>query len=338
MHHHHTCRTMLLLAILLPAAHAGTTVTPSATPVTPTTGVMAKPCQAMTPMPAPIVKYMHEVAAAKAAGQPPPQPSPEQMAKGLRLYHAWEQTRLLEDFAGHCHYASADAALPPAQGRRVVLFGDSITELWKDRMPKRFGTTVLDRGVSGQTTAQMLVRFRQDVLDLHPDTVQIMAGTNDLAGNTGPTKLAWIEQNIRSMVELAQAHGIRVLLASVPPARAFDWRPGIDPRPAIAKLNHWLRDYATAHCLGYVDYHPVLAAADGGMRAAYTSDGVHPNQAGYEVMWPVLQQALAQPPATCHRPAGGHRTVATGRPTASPGHVPAGAKAVQDPGSRKKVR
>lgn len=298
---HHTCCAAfaLLLASLLPTAKAGTT---------PGTGAMAHPCEAMTPLPAMVARYMREVAVAKASGQPPPQPSPEQMAEGLRQYHDWQRTNLLEDFAGHCHYASANAALPPARGKRVVLFGDSITELWKDRMPERFGHGILDRGVSGQTTAQMLVRFRQDVLELHPDVVQIMAGTNDLAGNTGPTELAWIEQNIASMVELARAHGIRVLLASLPPARAFDWRPGIDPRAAIRQLNQWLRGYAVAHCLDYVDYHPALVAADGGMRPDYASDDVHPNRAGYEAMWPLLQQALAQPPATCRAAAEVART------------------------------
>lgn len=268
---------------------------------TPRVGVLDAPCDALSPMPAQITEYMAAAAKAKAEGKVLPPPSPEKMAEGMVLYHAWERTRLTEDFAGHCRYEKENAALAPADKGRVLLFGDSITEFWQQKMPELFGPQFIDRGISGQTTSQMVIRFQQDVLALKPSVIQIMAGTNDIAGNTGPLRLAWTEQNITSMVELAKAHGIRVLLASVPPAKAFDWRPGIDPRAAIGELNAWLKQYAAAQCLTWVDYHAALVDADGSLKRAYTEDGVHPTRAGYEAMKPVLEQALASSPPRCPR-------------------------------------
>lgn len=299
---HRRVRHILPAALLgaLPLLAAAQQAAPSST-AAPKTGVLAEPCDALSPMPTQITEYMAAAAKARAEGKTLPPPSPEKLAEGMALYHAWEKTRLTEDFAGHCRYEKENAALAPAQKGRVLLFGDSITEFWGQKMPELFGPQFVDRGISGQTTSQMLIRFRQDVLQLKPSVVQIMAGTNDIAGNTGPVRLAWVEQNIAGMVELAKAHGIRVLLASVPPAKAFDWRPGIEPRPAIAELNAWLKDYAARQCLTWVDYHAVLADADGGLKPAYTEDGVHPTRAGYEVMKPVLQQALASAPPKCPR-------------------------------------
>lgn len=285
----------LALAAVAPLARA------DEPPPAPQVGVLAEPCRALSPMPRQITDYMAAAARAKAEGKTLAPPSPEKLAEGMALYHAWEKTRLTEDFAGHCRYEQENAALAPASAQRVLLFGDSITEFWAQKVPALFGPQFLDRGISGQTTSQMLLRFRQDVIDLQPAVVQILAGTNDIAGNTGPLRLAWTEQNIASMVELARAHGIRVLLASVPPARAFDWRPGIDPRASIAELNAWLRQYAAAHCLTWVDYHAVLADGDGGLRRDYTEDGVHPTRAGYEAMQPVLERALAATAPRCPR-------------------------------------
>ncbi len=162
-----------------------------------------------------------------------------------------------------------------------------------------FVDDVLDRGISGQTTAQMLVRLRSDVLDLHPAVVHIMAGTNDVAGNTGPTSLADIQGNIASMVEQARAHGARVILASVPPAAAIPWRPQVQPMPAIAAMNDWLRRYAAREHLVYVDYHTMLSDGRGAFQPRLSEDGVHPNGAAYAVMRPLaaaaIRQALAQP-------------------------------------------
>jgi lysophospholipase L1-like esterase len=144
----------------------------------------------------------------------------------------------------------------------------------------------------------MLIRFRADVIALKPAVVQIMAGTNDIAGNTGPTTLSAIEDNISSMVELAKAHHIRVVLASAPPAAAFGWRPGIDPRKSIAALNDWLRAYAGREKLDYVDYYSALKTANGAFRPALNKDGVHPNAAGYKVMRGLLEKAI---PRTRHQ-------------------------------------
>lgn len=162
-----------------------------------------------------------------------------------------------------------------------MFFGDSITENWVLGDPDLFGDEVVGRGIGGQTTAQMLVRFRSDVIALRPRVVQIMAGTNDIAGNRGPTSERDFQANIMSMVELARAHRIRVVLASLPPATRFFWRPEVEPGPRIARLNAWLRDYARREGLEYKDYHALLATSEGAMRPGFSLDGVHPNRAGY---------------------------------------------------------
>ena len=196
------------------------------------------------------------------------------------------------DPAGLAHYADENARLAATPGTpRIVFMGDSITENWRRLVPGFFSASRLGRGISGQTTMQMLVRFRQDVIDLRPRVVQIMAGTNDIAGNTGPASDADIENNIRSMTELAQAHGIRVILASIPPADDFPWHKGLNPGPRIERLNAWLKSYAAKSGSVYADYwsatHDSLA-----FRTPLASDGVHPNEAGYAVMAPVAEAAI----------------------------------------------
>lgn len=181
-----------------------------------------------------------------------------------------------------------DDPCPPA----VVFMGDSITENWLLGDPALFDTTRVNRGIGGQTTPQMLLRFRADVIALRPRAVHIMAGTNDIAGNTGPSTLLAVKNNLISMVELAKANGIEVLLESIPPAGAFDWRPGLDPRPFISEMNTWMRDYAARENLVYLDYHALLATSDGALRADLGNDGVHPNRAGYAVMRRVLRTHL----------------------------------------------
>lgn len=196
------------------------------------------------------------------------------------------------DWSQQCRYSHANSALAAPGHGRVVFIGDSITEGWKEGDPTFFTDERIDRGISGQTTAQMLVRFRADVLDLHPAAVHIMAGTNDIAGNTGPTSLARIQANIRSMVDLARAHDIAVILASIPPARRFGWRPAVEPIPSIREMNRWLRNYAAERHLVYVDYYNALADGNDGMRAAFSEDGVHPNPAGFQAMRPLALSAL----------------------------------------------
>ncbi|WEK44057.1 MAG: GDSL-type esterase/lipase family protein [Candidatus Sphingomonas colombiensis] len=254
----------------------------------PMVGVLADPCTALPPIPAVVADYMARYARAKAANQPPPPAS----ADGMAIYQRWQDQLRASDFAGLCRYHAENAALPPASKDRIIFFGDSITELWQREDPDFFTADRIDRGVSGQTTLQMIARFRADVIDLKPATVHIMAGTNDIAGNTGPTTLAAIEGNIRSMSELARAHNIRVVLASVPPAARFDWRPGVNPVDDIRALNAWLADYARREKLTYIDYYSALQDAKHGFRAEWSEDGVHPNQAGYIVMRGIAEKAL----------------------------------------------
>ncbi|WP_294201314.1 SGNH/GDSL hydrolase family protein [uncultured Sphingomonas sp.] len=217
---------------------------------------------------------------------------------GQRWAREWEE-RLHNDFAYLARYREANATLAaPVPGQpRVVFMGDSITENWASRAPEFFVKGRIGRGISGQTTSQMLLRFRQDVIDLKPAVVQIMAGTNDIAGNTGPTTDAQVEGNIMSMVELAEANGIRVILASIPPADHFEWKPGLPTAPRIATLNAWLKEYAARVGATYADYWSVLHVGEA-LNPAYGTDGVHPNAAGYAAMAPVAEAAIKRALAT----------------------------------------
>jgi lysophospholipase L1-like esterase len=205
-----------------------------------------------------------------------------------------------QDWGGLQKFASANAALAaPAEGQqRVVLMGDSITEIWPDRHPAFFeNPDYVGRGISGQVSAQMLVRFRQDVIDLHPAVVVINAGTNDVAENQGPYEEDFTLGNIISMTELAQANGIAVVLTSVLPAAGFRWRPAItDAADKIASLNARIRAYAEAKGIPYVDYYSAMVVDDASraLNPAFTNDGVHPVAAGYEVMEPLLVQAIGE--------------------------------------------
>jgi acyl-CoA thioesterase I len=212
---------------------------------------------------------------------------------------AAEQTeieRLRTDWAQLQHYRDENYRLPPPQRAtpRVVFLGDSITQSWDLADLGATRLEVLNRGISGQTTPQMLVRFRQDVVDLHPAVVHILAGTNDLAGNTGPTTLHVIENNISSMVDIAQVNHIAVVLASVLPTLDYPWRHDLQPAPRIAALNAWMRELARRRGLIYVDYFAALADRGGGLKAAWSEDGVHPNTAGYAVMAPLALRAVTQ--------------------------------------------
>jgi len=202
--------------------------------------------------------------------------------------------RLSTDFPYLARYREANAALVPTPGHpRIVFMGDSITEGWSNKAAAFFTPGRIGRGISAQTTPQMLLRFRQDVIDLHPAVVHIMAGTNDIAGNTGPMTAELTQANIRSMVELAHAHGIRVILASIPPADQFPWKPGLDAAGKIAAMNAWLKDYAARSGCVYADYWSALKQSDGlGMRDGLSSDHVHPTPAGYAVMAPVAEAAI----------------------------------------------
>lgn len=176
---------------------------------------------------------------------------------------------------------------------KVVFMGNSITEGWPGHNPEFFqNQAYINRGISGQTTPQMLVRFRQDVIDLQPVAVVILAGINDIAGNTGPATVEMIIDNIISMAELAKANGIEALLCSVLPAATFPWAPAIEPIPEVLALNQMIKDYCTANDLIYVDYFSAMVDTENGLQAALTYDGVHPNKAGYEVMGPLVEMAI----------------------------------------------
>lgn len=200
-----------------------------------------------------------------------------------------------QDWANLARYREENAALglPAENETRVVFMGNSITEMWSRVHPAFFtGKPYVNRGISGQTTPQMLIRFRPDVIALQPKVVVILAGTNDIAGNTGPATLEMIEDNLASMAELAKAHGIRVVLASVLPAAQYSWAPGIQPAEKIAVLNQWIKQYAETNGFTYLDYYAPMADDAGGLKKAYSEDGVHPNSAGYQVMAPLAEAAI----------------------------------------------
>lgn len=202
--------------------------------------------------------------------------------------------RLAGDWANLCKYRAANAEVLAGPPVRAVMIGDSITEHWQVDNPELFRTGVVNRGSAGHTSTQMLARFEQDVVSLHPRIVHIMAGLNDIAGVTGKISPADYKNNISAMLDIAQANGIAVMLASITPARQYPWRKGIDPSRRIVELNHWLSETARARGLIYVDYHAVLADRRGHPRPEFDLDGLHPNPAGYAAMKPVLQAALAE--------------------------------------------
>ncbi|HEY3266948.1 MAG TPA: GDSL-type esterase/lipase family protein [Armatimonadota bacterium] len=202
-----------------------------------------------------------------------------------------------EDWPDLAHYRGANAKLgPPAPDEaRVVFIGASMVEQWLPDFRGHFpGKPWVNRGIGGQTTPQVLVRFRQDVIDLKPRAVVILCGTNDIAGNTGPMSLEDTQNNLASMAELAKANGIEVVLASVTPSTEFPWRTGLRPAETIRTLNRWIQQYAESHEAVYLDYHSTLANAEGGFKAEWTTDGVHANDGGYAAMAPLAEAAIAR--------------------------------------------
>ncbi|WP_441607192.1 GDSL-type esterase/lipase family protein [Dyella sp. 2RAB6] len=213
--------------------------------------------------------------------------SPEDVASLQQRLADWPQlSRYRED--------NAHLDAPKAGERRVVFYGDSITDNWGRQQDTSFfpGKPYVNRGIAGQTTPQMLLRFRQDVLELKPAAVLILAGTNDIAGNTGVATPSMIEDNLRSMAELARAHHVRVILASILPVSDYPWRRGLEPAGKIRALNAWIKQYAAANGAVYLDYYAAMANQDGGLDAELASDGVHPTPAGYARMAPLAEKAI----------------------------------------------
>lgn len=225
------------------------------------------------------------------AQQSSPVQDPTDMVR-LRTNLERAQTTL-RDWANLTRYREDNAKLSPVEGR-VVFMGDSITDAWGRRYGSFFpGKPYVNRGISGQTTPQMLIRFRPDVIALKPKAVVILAGTNDIAGNTGPMTLEEIEGNLTSMAELAKANGVKVVLASVMPVCDYI-RPQTDRRPPekIVALNEWMKSYAQRNGLVYLDYYSAMLDENKMFKKELTYDGLHPNEAGYAVMAPLAQKAI----------------------------------------------
>jgi lysophospholipase L1-like esterase len=208
----------------------------------------------------------------------------------------WEQkwSRMLrEDWPGLGRYPEENRRLLASGAKTGIVFmGDSITEGWRSKRPAFFRAGRVGRGIGGETTPQMVLRMMADVVHLKPRYVHIMAGTNDIAGNTGKITPEQSFDNFRMMTQIAQANGIQVLLASVPPANGFPWKPGLETVAPIRAMNAWLRRYAAEAGATFVDYTPVLADASGGMKPGLASDGVHPTEAGYDRMATVIEPFL----------------------------------------------
>lgn len=202
-----------------------------------------------------------------------------------------------QDWPNLARYEKENASLsrPLSGENRIVFMGNSITEQWKKIDSVFFANkNYINRGISGQTSSQMLVRFRQDVILLQPRLVVISAGTNDIAENTGPISLENILNNIIAMCDMAKANHIKVVLTSVLPAKAFSWRKQLEPAQRIIALNKMIKDYALLNKLVYVDYHSAMADEDGGLRSSFSKDGVHPNLMGYKVMEPLVIQGITK--------------------------------------------
>ena len=228
-------------------------------------------------------------------------PLSEEKTGALKNKEAWENLakyyddRLHKDWPWLARYEEDNAKMgaPVAGENRVIFMGDSITEGWISSDPDFFKTNhYIDRGIGGQTTPQMLVRFRQDVVSLQPKVVILLAGINDIAENTGPSKIENVAGNLFTMCEIARVHGCKPILCSVLPAAAFPWHQGIDPIQPILKLNALLKEYARSNSLAYVDYYSAVVAEDQGMKKDLAKDGVHPSLAGYRIMETLAKVAI----------------------------------------------
>lgn len=206
---------------------------------------------------------------------------------------ALEPERLLSDWAWLARYRDENAQLIASKTKvNAVFLGDSITEGWRDKQPDFFAKDNVCRGISAQTTPQMLVRMRADVVELFPKVVHVMAGTNDIAFNTGPMSADDTKRNLQAICDIARANKIRIVLASLPPAAFFPWRPGLETASTIIALNGWISGYAKAIGATYADYHSAMSNEKGAMKPGLATDEVHPSEEGYDVMRPIAEQAI----------------------------------------------
>ncbi|MDT0646044.1 SGNH/GDSL hydrolase family protein [Zunongwangia sp. F260] len=215
---------------------------------------------------------------------------------GFNLFAQKEEYKELmsQDWANLKKYRDANKSIiENGNYPQVVFMGNSITEGWVRMHPDFFSdNNFVGRGISGQTTPQMLIRFMPDVVELKPKAVVILAGTNDIAGNTGFSSVKMITDNIKAMAQLAEANGIKVILSSILPVYDYPWRPGLEPVSKIAKINEWLENYARQNGHVYLDYFSALKNEKEGMKVEYAEDGVHPTSAGYDVMEPLAKEAI----------------------------------------------
>lgn len=240
------------------------------------TAMVDDPCPPAKPIDAATIEFVRTLVEPGAKfTPPPPAPNPENPT---------------QDWANLCRYRADNAMVTTRPD--VVFMGDSLTELWKYADPAFFGDRRVNRGISGQTSAQMLLRFQADVVALKPRVVHLLTGGNDMAGNAGLTSEQVVKDNVIAMVTLARANGIKVVLGSITPIERVWWAPDLRPGGQVQQFNAWLRDYARANELGFVDYHGALANDAGGIPHALANDDAHPNRDGYAIMRPLAVRAL----------------------------------------------
>ena len=282
-------RAVLFLSFPLSAAAQAPTSTsaPSASPVGPVQAAARTPAP-NAPRPAMMDSEGKPIAADPILLAP---------TESLNQTEVKRLQSLLGDYGQFGRYRAANAKLAAGEPGRVVFYGDSITDAWGNGANAATffpGKPYIDRGISGQTTPQMLIRFQQDVVALKPAVVVVLAGTNDIAGNTGIETIQMIEDNFKSMANIADANGIKVVLASILPVDDYAWRRGLQPAAKVREVNAWMKEFCAAHHYVYLDYYTALATPEGAMKPGTSKDGVHPTAAGYAIMAPLAQAAIDQ--------------------------------------------
>jgi lysophospholipase L1-like esterase len=276
----------LLAVSSLALASANAQVRQSPTPSAPSGGIVDAPCPPPLQPPPELAEILRSPNRDALMAAPPP---------AIVAFNQEQDRRARTDWGNLCRYRSDNATRAAAKtpAPTAVFIGDSITEGWARNGAEFFTANgYVGRGISGQVTGQNLLRFQQDVVALHPKAVHIMIGTNDIAGNAGPTTYENIQNNIMAMVQIARANKIAVVLGTIPPAADFPWRRGMEPAPKVVKMNEWIRDYARREGIALADYHKALANAENGFRAEWSGDGVHPNAEGYKIMSPIAESAV----------------------------------------------